>query len=153
MQKFIRSVGVFLFLLAAFPAVAGDVKVIGHFENGGVVAEINTYTDGDVVVAVIALKASGKTITFAFDSNEWPALERLWDSAKQESGAEYVSFGSLAEKGTTEKCVITAAGGPTVRLTVVSPIDGALVFDVSRDMVSDFDASLNQAASVTTTDS
>ncbi len=142
--------GLFLVLLMAVPARAGDVSLVGHFENGGIVAEIDTYQDGSVIVAVLALKANGRTLPFAFDRNDWPSLERLWGSASQETGAKYVSFGSLAETGTTEKCVITAAGGPTVRLTVVSPIDGALVFDVPRYMVSDFGAKLKQAASVTT---
>jgi len=142
--------GLLLVLLAAIPARAGDVNQVGHFENGGVAAEIDTYTDGNVVVAVVALKANGRTLTFAFDRNDWPALERLWSAASRESADKYVSFGSLAETGTTEKCVIAAAGGPTVRLTVVSPIDGALVFDVPRYMVPDFDAKLRQAASMTT---
>lgn len=63
-------------LLFVAPAQAGDgtVNVVGHFENGGVVAEIDTYTDNGVVVA---LKANGR-LPFAFDKNDWPALEKLW---------------------------------------------------------------------------
>jgi hypothetical protein len=146
--------GLFLLsaLLFAMPAYAGDGKtdLIGHFENGGAVAEIDTYTDGAVVVAVMAIKISNRTMTFAFDRNDWPALERLWSAARSTGGEKLVSVGSLAEVGTTEKCVITFAAGPQIRLTIVSPIDGALVFDVPRTMGDDFDAKLRAAATVTT---
>ncbi|MBU6297554.1 MAG: hypothetical protein KJS68_04855 [Alphaproteobacteria bacterium] len=142
----------FLVLVAAVPAHADDgtVNQVAQFANNGVVAEIDTYTNKNVVVAILVLKANGQTQTFAFDRNDWPAVERLWNAARDVNGQQYVSIGSLAEVGTTEKCVLLAASGPTVRLTIVSPIAGALTFDLSREEVQDFDAKLRQAASVTT---
>ncbi|MDE2164090.1 MAG: hypothetical protein KGL29_01675 [Alphaproteobacteria bacterium] len=141
-----------LLLVAAVPARADDgtVNQVAQYTSNGVVAEIDTYTEKDVVVAVLAFKANGVTQTFAFDRNDWPAVERLWNAARDKDGNDYVSIGSLAEVGTTEKCVLLAAGGPMVRLTIVSPIAGALTFNLPREQVQDFDAKLRQAASVTT---
>jgi hypothetical protein len=142
--------GAFLFLMMAVPALAGDVNIVGHFENGGVTAEIDTYSENGVVVAILAFKTNGRTMTFAFDRKDWPAVDRLWQGAKQARGAKFVSIGSVAERGSDEKCVITAAGGPGIRLTIVSPIDGAVVFNVPRNATGEFDAKLRQAASMTT---
>lgn len=142
--------GLFLALSMTVPARAGEVSVVGHFDNAGVAAEIRTYTDGGMVLGVVALSANGRSIGFVFDRKDWPALLQLWNAARQETGTKYVSFGSLSEVGTSEKCIIAAASGPTVRLTVVSPIDGALVFDLPRYMVSEFDTKLKAAAAATT---
>jgi hypothetical protein len=142
--------GVFMFLLVAAPMHAGDVKVVGHYENGGVTAEIDTYSENGAVVAVVAFTSGGRTMTFAFDRNDWPALENLWKSARQVHGAKFVSQGSVSEAGTEEKSVIAAAGGPAIRLTILSPIDGAVVFNVPPKMAADFEAKLKLAASATT---
>lgn len=142
----------FLILFAVAPANAagGNVDKIGTFENNGLTAEIDTYTEGAIVVAVIAIRQGDKVETFAFDRNDWADLERLWDDARSKAGGDYLSIGSLAEKDTSEKCVILFAAGPTIRITVVSPIEGAMVFDVPSYMASEFEAKLRQAASVVT---
>jgi hypothetical protein len=142
--------GALLLLLIAAPARAGEANVVGHFENGGVTAEIDTYSETGTVVAILAFTSNGRTMTFAFDRKAWPSVERLWQSAKQVRGQKFVSIGSTVETGGDEKCVITAASGPGIRLTIVSPIDGAVVFNVPRGAVAEFDAKLRQAASMTT---
>ena len=142
----------FLMLFAAVPAYAagGNVDKIGSFENNGLTAEIDTYTEGAIIVAVIAIRQGDRVETFAFDKNDWPDLERLWNGARAKAGGNYVSVGSLAETDTSEKCVILMAAGPAIRLTIVSPIEGALVFDVPSYMAGEFEAKLRQAAAVVT---
>jgi hypothetical protein len=142
--------GVFLALLFAAPVQAGDISTVGQFQNGGATAEIDTFNEKGTIVGILVFKSSGKTLTFAFDRNDWPALDKLWRTARQVQGAKFVSAGSLAETGTDEKGVITFAGGPAIRITIVSPIDGAIVFNVPRSMAGEFEAKLRQAASMTT---
>lgn len=142
--------GVFLALLFAAPLQAGGISAVGQFQNGGTTAEIDTFSDKGTVVAVLVFKSGGKTLTFAFDRNDWPSLDNLWRTAKQVQGAKFVSSGSLAEVGTDEKGVIAFAGGPAIRITILSPIDGAIVFNVPRSMAGEFEAKLRQAASMTT---
>jgi hypothetical protein len=144
-------VWVALLLIASVPAWAeGTINKVGQFSNNGISAEIDTFTEGAVVVAVIAFKSGDQSRTFAFDRNDWPALERLWASAMSKQGSEYTSVGSQAEVGTSEKCVLLAAAGPGVRLTIASPLTGAMVFDIPSSMVADFDTKLRQVASLTT---
>lgn len=141
-----------LLLVAAVPAQAagGTIDKLGVFENNGMTAEVDTYTEGATIVAVIAIRRGDQVETFAFDRNDWPDLERLWTGARGKAGGSYASIGSLAEKDTTEKCVIAVAAGPAIRLTILSPIDGALAFDLRSDQASEFEAKLRQAASVVT---
>jgi hypothetical protein len=139
-----------LLCAAGGQARAGDLHQVGDYTNNGIEAEIATYSDNGTVVAVLAFKTSSMTVSFAFDRTDWPALERLWQSAYQQSSTDFVSFGSLAETGTKAKCAITAAGGPMIRLTIVDPVAGALVFDVTPGVKADFDTKLRQAAAVTT---
>lgn len=140
----------FLLLAAGAAKAEGTVQQVGQFINNGVTAEIDTYTDNAVVVAVIVFKSNGHSYTFAFDRNDWPALERLWSAAVDKHASDYVSIGSLAETGTSEKCVMLMAAGPAIRLTIASPIDGAMSFDVAPSFATEFDAKLRDAASVTT---
>jgi hypothetical protein len=143
-------VGALFVLLLVVPARAGDVATIGHFENGGVAVDIDTFSEKGAVVALLAFTSGGRTLTFAFDRNDWPGVSQLFQGAKQVRGAKFVSIGSVNEVGSDEKSVLTAAGGPAIRLTIVSPIDGAIVFNVPRGAVAEFDAKLRQAASMTT---
>jgi len=142
--------GVFLALLFAAPVQAGDVSTVGQFQSGGITAEIDTYSEKGTVVAIVAFTSGGKTLTFAFDRNAWPSLDKLWRTAKQVQGAKFASAGSLAENGSDEKSVIAFAGGPAIRITILSPIDGAIVFNVPRSMAAEFEAKLRQAAAMTT---
>lgn len=148
----LRPVRAFMFLLVAIavPACAGDLSQVAHYMRKGVSAEINTYSNKDAVVAVLAFKTKSYTLTFAFDRNDWREMESAWHSAVREKGNKYVSEGSFVEPNTTEKSVLLIAGGPTVRLTIASPINGVIVFDIPRAILADFDAKLRQAASATT---
>jgi hypothetical protein len=137
-----------LLVLMAIPARAGDLAVIGTYDNKGVEAKLLTYTENGVVVGLVGMEQNGVRISYAFAHSDWAALEKIWSAAVQTTGSEYVAAGSVAETGTKAKCVITASGGPTVRLIIVDPSDGAIMFDVPN--VSDFDAKLRQVAAATT---
>jgi hypothetical protein len=142
----------FFAAVAAFsPARAdGNLVNIATYDNNGVQVVLDTYTENDKVVGLIAMYGNNLRISFAFDRGDWAELQNLWQAAMRADGSDYKSVGSLAETGTNEKCVITIAGGPTVRLTIVDPIKGALVFDVQPSVVADFDTRLGQVASAVT---
>jgi len=128
----------------------GNLVNIATYDNNGVQVVLDTYTENGKVVGLIGMYSNNLRISFAFSRGDWPALQNLWQAAMNMDGSDYKSQGSLAETGTSEKCVITAAGGPSVRLTIVDPITGALVFDVQPSVKADFDTKLSQVASVVT---
>jgi hypothetical protein len=150
--KRLRPVRAVLFLLIAIagPVHAGNMSPVAHFARKAVTADINTFSDNGTVVALLVFKTKGYMLTFAFDRNDWSEMQSAWKSAVREKGNNYVSEGSFVEPNTTEKSVLLIASGPTVRLTIASPINGVIVFDIPRSMVADFDAKLRQAASAAT---
>ncbi|MDE2183343.1 MAG: hypothetical protein KGJ78_10005 [Alphaproteobacteria bacterium] len=128
-------------------AWAGDLNSIGSYANNGVETNIFTYKEGDTVVALIGMHQGDLRISYAFAKSDWPDFERLWNAARSAGGSsKFVAAGSVPETGTKAKCVITAAGGPNVRLIIVDPSEGAILFDLPPGVEGDFDAKLRQAA-------
>jgi len=143
-----------LMLFAATPlssaSAAGNLVSVGEYNADGVQVNLDTYTDGPQVVALIGMKGSGTSISFAFDQAEWPKLRNLWNAARAKSGGTYQTAGSLKEVGSTAQCVITLAGGPGVRMTIVDPTAGALTYVVQPSDQSDFESKLSQVGNAAT---
>lgn len=135
-------------VLLAMPARAGDLKTFGTYDNKGVETRLLTYTEGDAVVGLIGMEQNGLRISYAFSRADWPEFEKVWRTAMETTGSDYKAAGSVAESGTKAKCVIAVAGGPTVRLSILDPVDGAIQFDIPD--VQDFDTKLRQVAAATT---
>ncbi len=129
----------------------GTVSIAGNFSDGAVNVQLATYTDGPAVVALIGMKGNGTSISFAFDTSEWPKLLKLWQEAREKSGDEYQTAGSLTEVGSTAACVITMAGGPAVRITIIDPRRGPLVYDVQPSDQASFESYLSQIGNAATT--
>ncbi len=150
-----RSISAFLFVLffsaaaSLSPARADDLVRVATYDNGGVKLVLATYAEKGKVVGLIGMTEGSTNVSFAFDRPDTANLLHLWQAAIDEHSASYVSKGSLAEVGTTAQCVLTAAGGPAVRLTIVDPIAGAVVFVVQPDDQADFDAKLHQVVAAT----
>jgi hypothetical protein len=139
-----------MFLLTAPASAAGNLAKFGNYSDGTVTVELDTYTDGPQVVSLIGMKGNSISISYAFDSAEWPKLLRLWNTASAMAGADYRTAGSLTEVGSSAQCIITLAGGPAVRMTVVDPVAGSLVYIVQKEDQADFETKLRQIGDAAT---
>jgi hypothetical protein len=140
-----------LFLLTAAPAYAeGSLLSVGTYSDGTVTVNLDTYTDGPKIVSLVGMKGNSISISYAFDKAEWPKFLRLWTSAKAMTGSDYKTAGSIIEVGSSAQCVISLAGGPGVRITIVDPTVGALVYVVPPGSEDDFDAKLRQIGDAAT---
>ena len=101
---------------------AGTLSSVASYNDGSVKLDFDDYVDGPKVVALMGMKGNGVSISFAFDKAEWPNLLSLWTKAVAKSGSDYATAGSLKEVGSSAECVITMAGGPAVRITIVAEL-------------------------------
>jgi hypothetical protein len=136
--------------LAPDTCAAGDLTKHASYNDGAVQYDLDTYVDGSKVVALIGLKSGGTTISFAFDQAEWPKVLKLWQDARAMSGSTYSTAGMLREIGSSAQCVITMAGGPDVRVTVVDPTVAAFVFVVHPADQDDFESKLREIGDAAT---
>jgi hypothetical protein len=142
----------FVFFVAAglTAAQAGQLSKLGGFDSGAVHVDFDNYNDDGKIVALIGMKSDGTTISFAFDKAEWPKLLTLWRSARAMTGSSYATAGSLTEVGSSARCVITLAGGPGVRMTVVDPTAAAFAIVVQPSDADGFENSLRQIGEAAT---
>lgn len=130
---------------------AGTLSSVASYNDGSVKVDLDDYVDGPKVVALMGMKGSGISISFAFDRAEWPNLLSLWTKAVAKTGSDYITAGSLKEVGSSAQCVITMAGGPAVRITIVDPTVGALVYTVQPGDEAEFGQSLRRTGDAATT--
>jgi hypothetical protein len=131
-------------------AAADGLKGFLHYTHGGVVIDLDTYTKGPQIVGLIGMQDGNKSISYAFDKSDIPTLLKMWDEARAVSASEFKSAGTILEVGSTQRCAISAAGGPGIRLSILDPVKGAVVFDLTTDEASEFDTTLRQVAASTT---
>jgi len=140
------------FALMASGAARADGQLANHgtFTDGTVNVELDTYTDNGQVVSLIGMKGNGISISFAFDASDWPDLLSLWRSARAKSGDKYQTAGSQKEVGSSAQCVITMAGGPAVKIIIVDPTAGALVYVVNPSDQDSFENDLREIGAMAT---
>lgn len=137
--------------LTAPPAsAAGELNKHGTYDDGATHIDFDNYIDGEKNVALIGVKNNGTTISFAFDKTAWPNLLQLWESARAMSGAKYSTAGTLKEVGSSAQCVITMAGGPDIRISLVDPTAAAFVFVVPVAEQADFESKLREIGDAAT---
>ena len=145
-------VAALFFALSGTSVARADGQLANHgtFSDGVVKVEFDTYTDGGQVVSLIGMKGNGLSISFAFDSTDWPHLLSLWQSARAKSGDKYQTAGSLTEVGSSAQCVITMAGGPAVKMIIVDPTAGALVYVINPSDQDSFEGDLREIGAMAT---
>jgi hypothetical protein len=139
-----------LTMAASSAHATGSLTAVQRFSDGTVNVDMEDYTDGPKVVALIGMKGNGISISFAFDIAEWPKLRKLWNDARALTGPNYATAGSMREVGSSAQCVITFAGGPAVRITIVDPTEGALVYTVQPGDQAAFASALEQTGDAAT---
>jgi hypothetical protein len=128
----------------------GTLSEVATYDDGTVKVELDDYTDGPQVVALMGMKGNGVSISFAFDQAEWPKLLAIWTDALAKTGPDFTTAGSLTEVGSSAQCVITMAGGPAIRITIVDPTAGSLVYTVAPGDLATFDQALRQTGDAAT---
>ncbi len=128
----------------------GTLSSVASYNDGSVKLDFDDYTDGPKIVALMGMKSGDVSISFAFDKAEWPKLLQLWTKALAKTGTSYSTAGSLKEVGSSAQCVITMAGGPAVRITIVDPTAGALVYTVQPGDEAEFGQSLRRTGDAAT---
>jgi hypothetical protein len=131
-------------------AGADGLQGVLHYTHGDVVIDLDTYTKGPQIVGLIGMQDGSKSISYAFDKGDITALFKMWDEARALTSDNFESAGTVLEVGSTQRCAISAAGGPGIRLSILDPVKGAVVFDLTEAEASEFDTGLRQVAASTT---
>lgn len=150
-----RGLFVFAFVMglagnAPTAQAAGTLSEVASYNDGTVKVDLDDYVDGPKVVALMGMKGNGVSISFAFDQAEWPKLLAIWTNALAKTGPDFTTAGSLTEVGSSAQCVITMAGGPAVRITIVDPTAGSLVYTVAPGDQAAFDQALRETGNAAT---
>ncbi|MGH6870973.1 MAG: hypothetical protein ACREHE_05645 [Rhizomicrobium sp.] len=124
------GLAVFAAMVSSGARAEGTLTNNGTYSDGSVKVDLDDYTDGPSVVALMGMKSGSTSISFAWDSTDWPDVLKLWNDARAMTGSSYATAGSLREVGSSAQAVITFAGGPAVRVTIVDPTAGALIYTV-----------------------